>query len=134
LARRRVQTTGGPVDFDGLVIATGASPVRLPGDGPQFVLRTLEDAWALRERLRPGTRVVVVGASWIGAEVAPAALAAGCRVTCLEAGPAPLAQALGERAGRVFQPWWEGVDLRLGTLVARVRDDGVELADGGTVP
>lgn len=134
LARRRVETTDGAVDFDGLVIATGASPVRLPGDGPQFVLRTLEDAWALRERLRPGTRVVVVGASWIGAEVATAALAAGCRVTCLEAGPAPLAQALGERAGRVFQPWWEGVDLRLGTPVARVRDDGVELADGGTVP
>lgn len=134
LTGRVVQTTAGEVNFDGLVIATGASPLRLPGNGEQLVLRTLEDALALRARLLPGARVVIIGASWIGAEVATAALAAGCQVTCLEAGPAPLAQAIGAEVGRVLLPWWRDIDLRLDTTVAEVDDGEVRLADGSTVP
>ena len=91
----------GEVPYDGLVIATGAKPIRLPGDGPQHVLRTIDDALALRALLTPRTRVVVVGAGWIGAEVATAARRAGCEVTVVEAAPTPLAAALGPAVGRV---------------------------------
>ena len=69
-------------------MATGAEPVRLPGSGPQRVLRTLDDALELRSVLRPGLRLAIVGAGWIGAELATAAAAQGGQVTVLEAGPA----------------------------------------------
>lgn len=131
---RTVRTTAGDEPFDGLVIATGAAPVRLPGSGEQLVLRTVDDALRLRGRLLPGNRVVVIGASWIGAEVATAALAAGCRVTCLEAGPAPLAQALGEELGRSLLPWWREVDLRSGCAVRDIAPGEVRLSDGSSVP
>ncbi|MGH3951591.1 MAG: NAD(P)/FAD-dependent oxidoreductase, partial [Pseudonocardiaceae bacterium] len=127
-------TTTGEVPYDGLIIATGADPVRLPGDGPQWTVRTLEDAIAVRSRLTPGARVVLIGASWIGAEIASAALARGCEVTCLEAGDAPLAAALGSAVGARLLPWWDGVDLRLNSPVERVADGGVLLADGAMVP
>jgi NADPH-dependent 2,4-dienoyl-CoA reductase/sulfur reductase-like enzyme len=131
---RVVRTDHGDVWFGRLVIATGARPVRLPGAGRQLTLRTVDDALALRGSLAPGAHVVLVGASWIGAEVATAALARGCRVTCLEAGPAPLAQALGPQVGASFLPWWADVDLRLGTGVASIEDGGVVLADGSVLP
>src|SRR6185369_6864333 len=89
-----VETDAGPLDFDGLVIATGADPVRLPGDGPVRVLRTIDDAHRLRAALRPGSRLVIVGAGWIGAEVATTAAAAGVRVTVVEAADSPLRAAL----------------------------------------
>jgi NADPH-dependent 2,4-dienoyl-CoA reductase/sulfur reductase-like enzyme len=134
LAKRQISTQGGKVGFDGLVIATGADPVRMPGNGPQLTLRTAEDALTLRTCLRPGVRLVLIGASWIGAEVATAAVAAGCRVTCLEAGPAPLASALGAGVGASFLPWWTGVDLRLGVSVSSVDESAVILADGTAIP
>src|SRR5690606_28741072 len=99
-----------------LVIATGAEPMALPGDGPQVALRTKEDAALVRAALVPGAQIVLVGAGWIGAEVATAALAANCKVTCLEAGPAPLAGPLGPEVAQRFLPWWQGVDLRTGAL------------------
>jgi len=133
LGAREVVTSERRLAFDGLVIATGATPLRVPGEGEQLVLRTVDDALRLRARLVPGARLVLIGASWIGAEVATAARAAGCRVTCIEAGPAPLAQALGSDVAMALRPWWEGVDLRLGTLVDRVGPDGVHLADGEVV-
>jgi NADPH-dependent 2,4-dienoyl-CoA reductase/sulfur reductase-like enzyme len=133
VARRVIRTDDQEIPFDRLVIATGAEPVLLPGDGPQVTLRTLDDALALRDQLRPAARVVIVGASWIGAEVATAALARGCRVTCLETGAAPLAQALGTGIGVGLLPWWQDVDLRLGVTVAAVRHGRVELADGSAV-
>jgi 3-phenylpropionate/trans-cinnamate dioxygenase ferredoxin reductase subunit len=129
LPERVAETTAGPVHFDALVIATGAEPIRLPGDGPQHCLRTISDALALRETLVPGARVVVVGASWIGAEVATAALERGSRVTCIEAAPGVLSEALGDVGAR-FTPWWADVDLRLETMVQAVVDGGVQLADG----
>ncbi len=127
-----VASTAGDLPFDGLVIATGAAPVTLPGDGPQRVLRTIDDARALRPRLTEGARIVVVGAGWIGAEVATTAAAKGCAVTVVEAADAPLAGALGTEAGALTVPWYAeaGVALRTGVKVARVRDGGLELAGG----
>jgi NADPH-dependent 2,4-dienoyl-CoA reductase/sulfur reductase-like enzyme len=118
--------------FDHLVLATGSVPVTLPGAGPQRVLRTYDDALALRALLRPGLRLAIVGAGWIGAELATAAAAAGCQVTVVEAGPAPLAGALGAAAGARTAPWYEqaGVELRTGTAVESVERGGLALAGG----
>jgi 3-phenylpropionate/trans-cinnamate dioxygenase ferredoxin reductase component len=118
--------------FDHLVLATGSVPVTLPGPGPQRVLRTYDDALALRALLRPGLRLAIVGAGWIGAELATAAAAAGCQVTVVEAGPAPLAGALGATAGARTAPWYEqaGVELRTGTAVESVERGGLALAGG----
>ncbi|GAA4555805.1 NAD(P)/FAD-dependent oxidoreductase [Planotetraspora kaengkrachanensis] len=130
-----VETTEGELDYDGLVIATGASPIRLRGEGSQHVLRTIDDALALRARLVPGARIVVIGAGWIGAEVATAAAKAGCEVIVIEAAEAPLAAALGAAAGGHTAPWYEraGVDLRLDTMVGSVDLGGVTLMSGGRI-
>ena len=121
-------TDQGDVAFERCVLATGASPVRLPGAGA--VLRTRRDALALRRALLPGGRLVVVGAGWIGAEVTTAAVAAGMRVTVVESLAAPLAGALPVDVGLRTLQWWTGVDVRLGTAVAAVADGTVELSDG----
>ncbi len=124
----------GQVAFDRLVIATGASPIRLSGPGEQVLLRTQQDATRLRERLIPGARIVIIGASWIGAEVATAARSRGCSVTAIEAGPAPLSQVLGKQIGSLTLPWWDGIDLRLNSKVAYVGHNEVVLADDERVP
>lgn len=130
-----VDTDRGEIGCDGAVLATGAEPVRLPGDGPQRTLRTIDDARALRAAMRPGLRLAIVGAGWIGAEIATAARAAGCEVVVVEAGSTPLAAALPPDVAGRTTAWWHdaGVELRLGAAVASVEDGGVQLADGGTV-
>ncbi|GIH54503.1 oxidoreductase [Microbispora rosea subsp. aerata] len=130
-----LETTEGELEYDGLVIATGATPIRLRGEGRQHVLRTIEDALALRERLVPGVRVAVVGAGWIGAEVATAAVKAGCAVTVVEAGESPLAAALGPAVGSHTIDWYAraGVELRLGAMVGTVDADGLTLMSGARV-
>jgi 3-phenylpropionate/trans-cinnamate dioxygenase ferredoxin reductase subunit len=122
--------------FDRLVLATGATPVRLPGGGRQRFLRTMDDALALRALLRPGLRLAIVGAGWIGAELATAAAAGGCQVTVLEAAAAPLAAALGAELGALTAPWYReaGVELRLGQQVASVEPGGLALAGGRWLP
>ena len=134
LAARTIGTDDGVLRYDVLVLATGAAPIRLPGSGPQLTLRTLDDARRLRAGLLPGARVVLIGAGWIGAEVATAALAAGCEVTCLEGAAAPLAGPLGEQVGSLFLPWWSDVDLRLGVRVDRIDPDAVILDEGERIP
>ena len=133
-------TSRGAYPFDHLVLATGALPVALPGDGRQRFLRTYDDALALRELLRPGQRrktlrLAIVGAGWIGAELATAAVAHGARVTVVEAGPAPLAAAIGAPVGAQTARWYAeaGVDLRVATAVEAVRPGGLALAGGGQV-
>lgn len=130
-----LETTEGELEYDGLVIATGAAPIRLRGEGHQHVLRTIDDALALRSILVPGARIAVVGAGWIGAEVATAAAKAGCAVTVVEAGEAPLLSALGGEAGRHTIPWYgeAGVELRLGALVGSVDPDGLTLMSGDRI-
>jgi 3-phenylpropionate/trans-cinnamate dioxygenase ferredoxin reductase subunit len=134
LAPGVVSTTAGDVGYDGLVVATGARALALPGPG--VVLRTVDDALALRARLVRGARVVVVGAGWIGAEVATAAAARGCAVTVVDAGPSPLCVALGAEVGALTVPWYAaaGIDLLLSTGVTAVEPDGVVLADGSVLP
>ena len=126
----------GRYDFDALVVATGASPVTLPGDGRQHVLRTLDDALDLRPRLRPGVTLAIVGAGWIGAELATAAAGLGCQVTVVEAGAVPLAAAVGPEVGGITAAWYAeaGVDLRLGQAVDAVAPGGLALAGGGFLP
>ncbi len=133
LAGQLLSTDRGEHAFDRLVLATGARPVMLPGPGPQRLLRTIDDALALRTALVPGVRLAIVGAGWIGAELATTATARGCRVTVVEAAGTPLAAAVGPQVGALTAGWYgaAGVDLRLGTAVASVQDGGLALADGG---
>lgn len=126
---------GTRVAYDGLVVATGVRPRRLPGEGAAHVLRTLDDALALRDRLGEGRRLVVVGAGFLGAEAAAVARGLGAEVTLLEPAPVPLAHAVGEEVGRVLSAAHleNGVDLRTGVAVAEVTGAGVRLADGELV-
>lgn len=131
---RVLVTDAGEIPYDGAILATGSDPIRMPGAGEQLTLRTLDDALTLRQRLEPGARVVVIGASWIGAEVATAARTRGCQVTCLELDALPLARLMGDEVGKRLVSWWDGIDLRLGTAVATVETNGVRLADGTVLP
>jgi 3-phenylpropionate/trans-cinnamate dioxygenase ferredoxin reductase component len=123
-SRRVLLAGGGDVPFDGLVVATGAAPRELPGTetlAGVHTLRTLDDSLAIRAALDGGVRrVVVVGAGFIGAEVAATCRTAGCDVTILEALPVPLGRALGDEMGAVMGELHRdhGVDLRLGIGVA----------------
>ena len=128
-----LRTDRGEHRFDRLVLATGATPVALPGSGRQWFLRTLDDALALRARLRPGLRLAIVGAGWIGAELATAAAARGAQVTVLEAAAAPLAGAVGAEVGALTTGWYReaGVELRLGQPVESVEPGGLALPGGG---
>lgn len=127
-----VRTDRGEYPFEKLVIATGARPVALPGPGRQRFLRTIDDALALRETLVPGKRLVIVGAGWIGAELATAAAGRGVAVTVVEAAGAPLANAVGADVGAATAGWYAeaGVELLLGHAVESVQDDGLALAGG----
>ncbi len=131
-----LRTDRGEHRFEALVLATGAVPVALPGEGPQRFLRTIDDALTLRALLRPGFRLAIVGAGWIGAELATAAAGRGCRVTVVEAAAAPLAVAVGADVGALTTGWYEaaGVELRLGEPVASVQPGGLALAGGGWLP
>jgi len=123
---------GGELPYGGLVITTGAAAIDLPGAEGAHVLRTVDDALALRALLVPGKRVVLVGAGWIGAETATVARQLGCAVTVVEAGPAPLAGALPAELGQLMAGWYAeaGVELRCGVGVAGVEQGAVLLADG----
>jgi len=127
-----VATSTGDVRYDRLVIATGAKPVRPPGMAGVRLLRTIQNALDLRAALTQGTQVVVVGAGWIGAEVSTAATRAGCSVTVVEAGRAPLAAALPASIGGRTAPWYAaaGARLRLGVGVDRAAAHAVHLVDG----
>ena len=149
LAGRSVLLAGGErLPYDGLVIATGATPRELPGtahlDGVR-TLRTLDDCLTIRAELalegaRPGPRrVVVVGAGFIGAEVAATCRGLGLEVTLVEALPVPLERGVGPVLGQVVADLHRdhGVDVHLGVGVVRiVAEDGgdrvsqVHLTDG----
>ena len=125
---------------DGVVVATGSATRRLPGQEHVSIvheLRTLEDAMRLRPLIADGTaRVVVVGAGFIGLEVAATARAKGCAVTVLEGLPAPLIRGLGADMGRAATAVHvaDGIDLRCDVRVAGLGEDGVTLEGGGLVP
>jgi 3-phenylpropionate/trans-cinnamate dioxygenase ferredoxin reductase subunit len=130
-----VRTDAAEYEWDALVIATGAVPVRLPGSGTQHVLRTADDALAIRSLLKQGTALVIVGAGWIGAELSTAAAGRGCQVTVLEAAQTPLAAAVGTEVGGLTARWYAdaGVELRLGASVTAIEPGGVALGDGSSL-
>jgi NADPH-dependent 2,4-dienoyl-CoA reductase/sulfur reductase-like enzyme len=126
------------LDFDGLVIASGAEPREWPG-GPApdgvLLLRTVEDCLAIRQRLGSRPRVAVIGGGFIGAEVAATCRSMGLEVAMIEKAAGPLVQALGEE----LAPCWaklhreHGVDLRLGVgvdeFVGNGRVEAIRLTD-----
>ena len=119
---------GATVAYDGLVIATGAAPRRLPGQPAAagvHVLRTLDDALALRVELVEGCRVVVIGAGFIGLEVAATARGRGCGVTVLEGAPAPMIRGLGADMGAAVAAVHarHGVEVRCSVQVAAIEVD-----------
>ncbi|WP_291883938.1 FAD-dependent oxidoreductase [Cellulomonas sp.] len=129
-------TPHGAVAADAVVLATGAAAVRPAGWSAALTLHTADDARVLRERLGPGARLVVIGAGWIGAEVAGVAAAAGVDVTVVEAAAGPLGSALGTAVGGLTAPWYAAAGVRLlcDAQVVDVRADGVTLADGQVLP
>ena len=144
LGSRTLSTTDGDVVVDGLLIATGARCRTLPGTEAMagvHVLRSLDDTMALRADLDAGPqRVVVVGAGFIGAEVAATCRGRGLAVTLIEPLPTPLGRVLGDTIGQVVADVHveQGVDLRTGVGVDRLEaDDGtvarVVLSDGQVV-
>ncbi|WP_308121610.1 NAD(P)/FAD-dependent oxidoreductase, partial [Actinotalea ferrariae] len=127
-----VATADGDVRADAAVLATGAEAVRPPGWDGALVLHTAADADLLRRVVQPGARLVVVGAGWIGAEVAGVAAGAGAEVTVVEAARTPLEAALGPTVGALTVPWYEAAGVRLltGARVDAVGPGEVTLADG----
>ncbi|MFJ9213387.1 ferredoxin reductase [Streptomyces sp. L-9-10] len=143
-ARTVALADGTHVPYEGLVVATGVRPRRLPGCDNvtgSHTLRTLEDALALKARLLPGRRLVIVGAGFVGAEVAAVARGLGVEVTVLESAPVPMAQAIGDHAGRLLAQAHldHGVHLRTAVTVDGILSTdghvtGVALTDGGVIP
>ncbi|MFD6177304.1 MULTISPECIES: NAD(P)/FAD-dependent oxidoreductase [unclassified Isoptericola] len=131
-----VVTGADRVEADAVVLAMGSVPVVPPGFDASALLHTAADAERLRSALRPGLRLVIVGAGWIGAELAGVAAGAGADVTVLEAADAPLSRQLGREIGARLAGWYDdaGVHLRTGSAVAAVDDTGVRLAGGEHVP
>ena len=132
--------SGGKVKFDTLIVSTGGTPRRLP-DAPDsynvFTLRSLRDSQTIREALLRGSRLLLVGAGFIGAEVAASARQLGKEVLMVESAPVPLARALGAEVGEVYASIHrsKGVDVRTGTTVTQWNSDGgrvvgVTLSDG----
>lgn len=131
--------SGEAVAFDALVAATGLRPRRLDVPGPlagRHALRTLDDCVALRGALHRGSRVVVIGAGFIGCEVAATALRQGCRVTVVEPAGAPMVRVLGSELAQAVQRHHEaaGIAFVIGRFpvgfTGGTRVAGVELDDG----
>ncbi|WP_028925983.1 NAD(P)/FAD-dependent oxidoreductase [Pseudonocardia acaciae] len=146
-ARKVVELDEGALEYDALVIATGAAPRTLPGASELagvHTLRTLDDAVAIRAALDAGARTVVVGAGFIGSEVASSARKRGLPVTVLEALPVPLVRAVGEEMGRACAELHRahGTELRCGVKVTGLVGSsssggtvtGVALDDGSVLP
>jgi 3-phenylpropionate/trans-cinnamate dioxygenase ferredoxin reductase subunit len=140
---RRVELADGEtVAFDAAIVATGAEPRRLdvPGAGLGGVryLRSLDDSNRLRDAIRASSRVAVIGAGWIGSEVAASAREMGADVVLIDPSPVPLRRVLGDAVGEVFRRLHadHDVELRLGVGVSELRGaeavDGVVLSDGRT--
>ena len=142
--RTAVSTSGRVFAWDALVLATGARARRFPGSTPGGVhtLRSLANALALRAELRPGRRLVIVGAGFVGTEVASTALALGVEVVLLEGGRGPLERVLGLEVSALLAQRYraQGVDLRLRAMLSDFSTDAqgrvraAVLDDGTNIP
>jgi 3-phenylpropionate/trans-cinnamate dioxygenase ferredoxin reductase subunit len=143
LAARTVTVAGEQLGYDRLLLATGATPRRLPllddAGVPTLYLRDVDDSQQVKATFGEGRRVLVVGAGWIGLEVAAAARTAGCEVVVVETVSQPLLRVLGPELGTMFAAMHRehGVDLRTGVSLDSARQEEgmsvVELSDGGSV-
>jgi len=141
--RALVLETGERLRFDKLLIAVGGRVRRLSVPGAElegvYYLRTVADCERIAAELAKGGRLVVIGAGFIGAEVAASARTMGLEVTVLEGGQVPLGRALGPEMGRIYADIHRehGIDLRLGVRVERLegvhRVERVAIADGQAV-
>ncbi len=123
-AARQVQLADGPLEYASLILATGSEPRTLPALAEAGIastpLRTLEQSRRIVDALRPGAKVAIVGAGWIGLEVAAAARNAEAQVSVFEQAPLPLLGVLGPEVASLFADLHRAhdVDLRLGTAVS----------------
>jgi 3-phenylpropionate/trans-cinnamate dioxygenase ferredoxin reductase subunit len=123
-------STGNSLSFDKLLLATGAEPRRLDVPGGELegihYLRTFADSDAIRDRLRDGVHIAVVGAGWIGSEVAASARTRGAEVTLIDPLPLPNARIFGPEIGTFYRDVHarHGVELLLGTGVSSFEGDG----------
>lgn len=134
---------GTSIEFDGLVAATGVTSRRFAVEGPEagrVVLRNIEDVAALKGALREGTRVVILGAGFIGCEVAATARSLGCEVDVVAIDQAPMAIPLGVEVGSEIQRRHEssGIRFHLGHTIVQTKGDtrleSVVLDDGTVLP
>jgi 3-phenylpropionate/trans-cinnamate dioxygenase ferredoxin reductase subunit len=143
-ARTVTLADGSEVRYDKLLLATGASPRTLSVPGADaagvHLLRTLDDSDTLRALLPALSRLVVIGAGWIGLEVAAAARQAGVEVSVIESAELPLLRVLGPEVARVFADLHiqHGVDFRFNATVTEIRTSegratGVTLGDGTVI-
>jgi 3-phenylpropionate/trans-cinnamate dioxygenase ferredoxin reductase component len=140
VASRLSLATGETLEFDRLLLCTGAEPrrLRIPGADLDDVLylRTIADSDAIRARIDAGGRLVTIGAGWIGAEVAASARQRGCEVTLVEMTEVPLERVLGPELGSIYRDIHvdHGVDFIGGAAVEAIEGDsgvgGVRLSDG----
>lgn len=141
--REVVLSDGRILPYERLLLATGAEPRRLPIPGAGLpgvvVLRDVIDSEALRARLGPGRRLVVIGGGFIGLEVAASAVALGAAVTVIEAAPRLMTRGVPAaiEARMRTRHAAAGVDLRLGRQVAAILGEdkvtGVRLDDGSEI-
>ncbi|HEX4016310.1 MAG TPA: FAD-dependent oxidoreductase [Frankiaceae bacterium] len=139
-AKRAQLASGTSISFDAAVLATGAAPRKLTLPGADLAgvhyLRTIEDSVALHDAITKASRVAVIGAGWIGSEVAASARQLGADVVLIEPLPAPLHRVLGTEVGSVFSQLHtdHGVAMRLGVGVAKLEGgsavERVVLEDG----
>jgi 3-phenylpropionate/trans-cinnamate dioxygenase ferredoxin reductase subunit len=143
-ACRVTLASGEAIAYDRLLLATGAVPRRITVPGADLAgvryLRSVADADELRRDVAAASRVVVIGAGWVGAEVAASARQLGASVSLVELGSVPLERALGPEVGAVYRDLHadHGVDLHfgvgVGSLGGRERVEDVRLTDGTVLP
>jgi len=140
MSRTVTLSDGRSLSWGALLLATGAEPIHLPipgADGPNVhYLRSLADSRVLIERAKGGGRAVVIGASFIGLEVAGSLRTRGVEVTVVGPEDRPLARVLGPELGDHVRSLHEshGVQFRLGRKPASIADGEVRLDDGSTLP
>jgi 3-phenylpropionate/trans-cinnamate dioxygenase ferredoxin reductase subunit len=137
-AAHEVVTSGGErIGYEKLLLTTGASPrsLPIPGADTAWTLRTFADSDRIAAAVKEGTRLIVIGAGWIGLEVAAAARERGAAVTVVESAALPLQRVLGDEIAQVFADLHRehGVEFRFGAEVTEIRPDAVVLA-GESLP
>jgi 3-phenylpropionate/trans-cinnamate dioxygenase ferredoxin reductase subunit len=129
---------GDEISYEKLLLATGCTPrpLPVPGGDRALLLRTLADSHRIDEAVKQGIRLVIVGAGWIGLEIAAAARTRGATVTVVDTAALPLQAVLGDEIANVFAGLHRSHDVtfHLGAQVASISEDAVHLADGTVLP